>query len=218
MTMASRPAPSISRIQASMLRLRSVEGLLIAADMLDRGAAAAGARDIHHLDAVAGQQPHRGLVDLRRQHLLAAARHQRHALAARPAAVKVCGRSTGKGPGSEQGSRRASPRTRRRKVAPPGSPLHAGSGAASGLASQPSSGAQRKGAGRGISQAEQPAQQPVGQRAPVVSSRCGAGHDRPGACSSRPTGRWSCRTGTRGSDRRGCTSSGGRRAPPSSMP
>ena len=39
------------------------------------------------------------------------------------------------------------------------------------------------------------------------SSRCGAGRDRQGACSSRPKGRSSCRLGTRGSGRHVLTTS-----------
>ena len=99
MTMASRPAPSISRSHASMLRLASSMRLLVPADMLDRGAAAARARDVHHLDIVARQQPHRGLVDLGRQHLLAAARHQRHALAPQPRCRKGLRPVDRRGPG-----------------------------------------------------------------------------------------------------------------------
>ena len=47
----------------------------------------------------------------------------------------------------------------------------------------------------------QRADQPVGQRPAVACSRCGRARGRPGACSSRPTGRSSCRRGRRGSGR-----------------
>ena len=49
--------------------------------------------------------------------------------------------------------------------------------------------------------AEHGAQQAVGQGRRRRSPRCSAGRDRPGACSSRPTGRSSCRTGRTGSGR-----------------
>ena len=47
--------------------------------MMRQRAAAAGAARHHHLAAVPGQQPDRGLVDLRRQHALGAAVEDRHA-------------------------------------------------------------------------------------------------------------------------------------------
>ena len=53
MTMASSPSPSISAIQASMLRLAKAWPLLLA-HVMDERAAAALALGQHHLDAAAG--------------------------------------------------------------------------------------------------------------------------------------------------------------------
>ena len=61
---------------------------LLASEMQDGGAAAARAGGDHDLDIVAGEQAHRRLVDIGREHLLAAARHQRHPLAAQPCGGK----------------------------------------------------------------------------------------------------------------------------------
>jgi hypothetical protein len=54
-----------------------MERLGLAAHVMGQGAAAAHALGHHHLDPVAGQQPHRRLVDRGREHLLGAAAQQR---------------------------------------------------------------------------------------------------------------------------------------------
>ena len=112
-----------------------------------------------------------------------------------PAAGNACGRSTGDAGGQVAGAsfehraRGGASRASRR------------SARASGLASRASTMAARN--------ARRPRQQP-GEHARARSgraagagrsSRCGRGRDRPDACSSRPTDRWSCRTGTTGSGR-----------------
>ena len=97
--MASRPAPSISRHQAAMLRLAELSaGDLLAQVMGQRPAAARTRRD-HDLDAVTGEQPDRRLVDSRTKHGLHAAAEQRHALQPRAFGLEnlrpVDGRSLG---------------------------------------------------------------------------------------------------------------------------
>ena len=127
MTMASRPAPSISRSQASMLRLASSiacsfrptcwteepqqpEPATFTTSMSWR----VSSRTVASLTSGASTcwpQPGISATRLRR----------------RPAAGKVCGRSTGEGPASRSGTASSIAFSRRRKVAPPGSALAAGS-------------------------------------------------------------------------------------------
>ena len=200
--MASNPAPSA--LQPGIdIGLGQFERLLVVADVLDRRAAAARARDIHDLDAVPRQQPHRRLVDLRRQHLLAAARHQRDA----PAALADGGK------GLRPVDRRGVRHDRRHRVDHRLDPTQEGRAARIAAARRQ----QRRQRLGEPAQHDGPAEQArprhqhgratgAGSGRPTAAyrcPRCDAGRDRPDACSSRPTGRSSCRTGTTGSDRRG---------------
>ncbi len=66
-------------------------------------AAAASTLGHHHLAAMARQKPHRRLVDLRRQHLLRAAREQRHAFPARTFGLEHLRRVSGRSGGQPRG-------------------------------------------------------------------------------------------------------------------
>ena len=194
MTMASSPPPSISRVQASMLARAWASALVLAAHVMDERAAAALARGDHDLDAVAGEQPDRRLVDRRRQHRLRAAGEQRD-----PARARALRRDRRRLGHRRRGGRAAAPAG---SIAASGFRPSAASSGANGLPSSASQQRQR-GSRRGIGQhrGEQGAHQPVEPAAAGRSPRYGRGHDRPDACSARPTGRWSCRRGTTGSGR-----------------
>ena len=110
----------------------------------------------HDLDAVAGQQPDRGLVDLGRQHLLGAAAEQRDARAPRPFGREHL---------------RPVDRRGRRQIAPaPGRPSRAagpGSKRASGRPSQAPISARRNSERPRQHGRQQRAQQAIGQRPAV---------------------------------------------------
>ena len=168
MTMASRPAPSISRRQASMLRLASSIACSFLpicwteepqqpepATFTTSISWRVSSRTVASLTSGARTcwpQPGMSATRLRRS----------------PAAGKVCGRSTDDGPASRSGTASSIAFSRRRKVAPPGSALAAGSSAASGLASRPSTMAQRNKRRPRHQPGEHAAQEAVGQRARVA--------------------------------------------------
>ena len=122
--MASRPAPSISRSQASMLRLANADRLAACgrhacteepqqpepATFTTSMSWRVSSRTVASLTSGASTcwpQPGISATRLRR----------------RPRGRKVCGRSTGDGPASRSGTASSIAFSRRRKVAPPGSPL-----------------------------------------------------------------------------------------------
>ncbi len=196
MTMASSPSPSISRVQASMLRLGEGVACLLLAHVVDERAAAALALGQHHLDAVPVEQPDRGLVDRGLQHRLGAARQHRDPAAAfacrrdrRRALHRGARREAGAAPVEHRGETRADDRQ------PPQQP--AATACPSARRSSASAEALRIGqhaARAGCGAAGPPA-------AAHRSRRYRRGRGRRGACSARRTGRSSCRTGRRGSGR-----------------
>ena len=166
--MASSPPPSISRVQASMLRAREGVRRLSRPMMVDQRAAAALALGQHHLDAVAVEQPDRRLVDPRPQHLLRAAGQQRHPRAPLgPSAGKTLRRVDGAG--ARQPRRRQG--EHRRELLRAGSRQQRREGPRQARASSASAEA----AGMRQHAGQQRAQQPVRERPRGRSSRYGRG-------------------------------------------
>ena len=154
----------------------------------------------HHLDAQAGQQADRGVVDLR---VPAPAGRSRPAgrpvpcARPRPDARRArCRR--------RRGSRRRAPAPASRGARWPSGSSAAGSSPAQRPRPAPAAAsATRNRADRGSTAASSGAQRPLVPGAAIGAFDIGRAHDRPGACSSRRTGRWSCRTGRTGSGRHG---------------
>ncbi len=166
---------------------RQSETVILAEMMVERAATARAFRD-DNLTAVARQQPQRGGVDLRRQNFLRAAGEQRHA-------PDFCdGRRDDAGTvAGEIGTR---PRRHGKDVAA----VFPAQVAERFLRSQRPEAPAGTDAGRG---SVTPSIRGTAGRTRVFCTffRCGGGRGRPNACSSRPTGTWSCTTGRTGSGR-----------------
>ena len=172
-------------------------GTIVLADVMVQRAAAPGAGGHHDLDTQPGQQPDRGLVDPRHQHLLGTAGQQRD-----PRLAHALGRI------------HLRPSARRWPAAPWPAPATSSPAAVAPASTARGSGAPaaerrwrrpgRRGTGRDAAAA---ARAPSATRVPAAagdrSARCRSARDRPGACSSRRTGTSSCRTGRTGSGRHG---------------
>ena len=197
MTIASSPPFSISRVQASTFCRADASACLLAAHVMDERTAAGFALRHHHLDAEAGEQRDRRIVDAGVEHGLRAAGQQRDALLARAGGgVHAVARSSASAPAPYQARASAWPKAvsapardsknfdeRPRRAAPASAPRGTAPGSAA-----------RRRASRGSS----------GRReAACRSSRYAHAHGRRDACSARRTGRWSCRRGRTGSGRYG---------------
>ena len=146
-----------------------------------------GALGDHHLAAVAGQQPDGGGVD--RGSSTRCAQPVSSATRLRRA---PCGR--------KHLRRVERARRRQRRAARASSIARScrGISPANGRPSRAARSASAEPPRIGQDLRQRPAQRPLERRAAVGLARYMRGRGRPGACSARPTGRWSCR---RGSDR-----------------
>ena len=203
---ASRPPFSISLVHTSMFVARLRERLGFAAHVMDQRAAASLAGRQHHLDAMAGQQPDRRLVDRRREHRLRTALQQNDAALARNFGREGLSGGTPRQPRRRQRQRRGNAGEESTNPLPDRNRLSARSRRRSkerrDAPRQPGRRKRRAEPGRiGQHRRQHGADQPVRPAAARRSPRCAPARDRRGACSARPTGRSSCRQGTRGSGR-----------------
>ena len=199
--MASSPPRSASASQAVMLARAQASAVGLAAQVMGQRAAALLVLDQHDLDAVTRQQVDGGLVDSRRQHLLGASLQQRDPPA--PFALRRKNAAAGAVPargrlrGDKRQHRLDSPQqSRPSRDAPAGPAARPANGRARRarimLARNSRAAAARARAPRGA------AVRPAALCSPLRSSPA---PDRPDACSSRPTDRWSCRQGRTDSGR-----------------
>ena len=178
MTMASSPPVSISRRPGENIGRARTPRLVLAQMMVERAAAARALGD-HHFAAMPCQQPDRGLVDLRRQHLLRAAGQQRDATRVRAAAREmICGRSRRGGAGDDAsgpdraGARKPAPAEAGERLAP----------VSRGVS------ATRKTFGRGSTKPRTRRSHAVEPWPAIGLFDMLRGRDRPDACNSTPDG------------------------------
>ena len=196
MTIASSPPLSISRVQASTFCRAEASACFLAAHVVDERPAACFALRHHHLDAEAGEQRDRRIVDAGVEHGLRAACEQRDAFFARAGGrVNAAARNSASAPAPYQARASAWPKA----VSAPARIRRASRTAArAARASAP------RGTAPGSAARRRAARGSSGRRkAACRSSRYAPAHGRPDACSSRRTGRWSCRRGRTGSGRYG---------------
>ncbi len=179
---------------------RARQRVAVASEVMGQRAAALLVLDQHDLDAVTRQEVDGGLVDARRQHLLGAALQQRDASA--PFALGRENASAGRSRRRQAPGASASiALIRRNKVGVADTVLGAGSSAASGRPNRARIMLSAKQSGPRQHPGQNRPQQPARSAALHSPFRSSPAPDRPDACSSRPTDRWSCRRGRRDSGR-----------------
>ena len=205
---ASRPPFSISLVHTSMFARACASAWCFASHVVNQGPAASLAGRQHHLNSLTRQQPDGGVIDRRREHRLRASLQQDDAALARNFGCERPGALSRTAGETRRRQRQQSRQGERRRPQPHPRPgwlcgavvIEAQKAPRCAPAARPPQ--ERRGTGPDRA-ARPPARR--GSAGPATAARrflrCGPAHDRRDACSARPTGRSSCRQGTRGSGR-----------------